>query len=297
MKTAVKTALCALAVLTLTASLSADPWKVDINTNLATALNTYSDNWTGGEAGSFTWSWLFLGIAEKQISAKLNTKSTLKMQFGQTKIQDKIEKRWSAPQKSSDLIDGEELFRFTLGLWVDPFISVRAISQFLDGSDPDLARYVNPLDITEAAGVSRTLQKTETIEWSSRLGAAARQYINRDTLNIASGSRETGVTNDGGAEFNMDLKAMNKAKWITLLSSLRIYEALVSSKADEVKGTPQENDWRSPHVKWENSLTLTFAKYLMLNVSGYAYYDKDIDDQVRLKETFSAGLTYLFSKK
>lgn len=292
-----RTVLLSGIVLTLTAGLSADPWKLDINTNLATALNTYSDNWTGGEAGSFTWGWQFLGIAERQISPKLNTKSTLKMQFGQTKIQNKTDKRWSAPEKSSDLIDGEELFRFTLGLWVDPFISARAISQFLDMSDPDFARYVNPLDITEAAGVSRTLRKTETIEWATRLGAAARQYINRDTLNIASGSRETGVTNDGGAEFDMDLAAMNKTKWITLLSSLRIYEALVSSKADEVKGTPQENDWRSPHVKWENTLTLTFAKYLMLNVSAYAYYDKDIDDQVRIKETFSAGLTYLFSKK
>jgi hypothetical protein len=297
MKNITRAVLFSSIVLTFAAGLFAEPWKLDINTNLATALNTYSDNWTGGEAGSFTWGWQFLGLAEKQISDKLNTKSTLKMQFGQTKIQNKTDKQWTAPEKSSDLIDGEELFRFTLGLWVDPFISVRAISQFLDASDNLLIRYVNPLDITEAVGVSRTLQKSETVEWSTRLGAAARQYIDRQKLDLITGARETDVTNDGGAEFNMDLKAMNKEKWITLLSSLRLYEALVSSKAEETNGTEFENDWRYPHVKFENTLTLTFAKYLMLNVSAYAYYDKDIDVDVRIKQTFQAGLTYIFSKK
>jgi hypothetical protein len=275
----------------------AEPWKIDINANLGTTLNTYSDSWTGGEAGSFTWTSQFLGIAEKQISPKLNTKATLKLQFGQTKTQDKTDKLWSAPQKSTDLIDAEELFRFTLGLWLDPFVSARGISQFLDGRDPGQIRYANPWDITEAAGGSRTLIKNETIEWGSRLGAAARQTIDRDTLNPLSGKRETGMTNDGGVELDMDLKAINKDKWISLLSSLRLYEALVSSKADELKNTSAKNYWRYPHMKFENTLILTFAKYLMLNVSAYAYYDRDIDYRIRFKETLSAGLTYIYAKK
>jgi hypothetical protein len=40
---------------------------------------------------------------------------------------------------------------------------------------------------------------------------------------------------------------------------------------------------------------LTFAKYLMLNISAYAYYDKDIASSLRLKETLAAGLTYIYS--
>jgi len=276
---------------------SAEPWKIDANANVTTAINSYSNNWTGGEAGSFTWASQFLGAAERQLTGKLNTKTTLKLQFGQTEIQDKTSKQWSMPEKSTDLIDVEELFRFTLGIWVDPFVSVRGISQFLDASDALLIRYANPWDITEAAGVSRTLRKSETIEWSTRLGGAARQLVDRDKLDTVSGARNTDITNDGGVEFNMDLKVMNKEKWITLLSSLRMYEALISSKSDEAKGTAIENDWRYPHMKWENTLTLTFAKYLMLNVSAYAYYDKDISNDIRLKETFSAGLTYAYSAK
>ena len=93
----------------------------------------------------------------------------------------------------------------------------------------------------------------------------------------------------------MDLKAMNSGKWMTLLSSLRLYEALISSKADELKGTSQEDDWRYPHMKWDNSLSLSVSKYLMINITAYALFDRDINNDVRLKETFSAGLTYIYS--
>ncbi|NLD93459.1 MAG: DUF3078 domain-containing protein [Fibrobacter sp.] len=274
-----------------------EPWKLDINANLTMTLNSYSDSWVGGDAGSFTWNSQFMGSAERQLTEKMNTKTTLKLQFGQTKLQDKATKHWSSPKKSSDLIDLEELFRFTLGAWVDPFISVRGISQFLDERDTLQTRYCNPWDITEAAGISKTLKKTEQIEWASRLGIAARQLIDRDKPDPATGKRETDVTNDGGLEFNMDCKVTNKEKWISFISALKIYEALLSSKADEFKGTADEDDWRYPHVKFENTLSLTFAKYLMLSLSVYAYYDKDIDDDVRLKQTLSAGLTYIFSKK
>jgi hypothetical protein len=271
--------------------LIAAPWKIDVNANLTTGLNTYSDNWTGGEAGSFTWASQFLGVAERQLSPKFDTKTTLKLQFGQTATQDKTSKDWSIPKKSTDLIDGEELMRWTLGAWADPFASVRGISEFVDQSDSLLTRYGNPLELTEALGASRTLKKSETIEWSSRLGAAVRQVINRSNLDTATGVRKTDVTNDGGVEIDMDLKASNKSKGAALLSSLRLYEALASSKEDSA------GNWRYPHLKWENTLTLTFAKYLMLDLSAYAYYDRDINLNFRLKETLSAGLTYIYSRK
>ena len=142
MKFTVQAILFSCFIFTLASVSSAAPWKIDANLNLTTGLNSYSNNWVGGEAGSFTWGSQFLGVAEKQISAILNTKTTLNLQFGQTVEQDKVTKQWSVPQKSTDLIDGLELLRFTLGAWVDPFISVRAISQFLDGSNTLLVRYV-----------------------------------------------------------------------------------------------------------------------------------------------------------
>jgi hypothetical protein len=276
---------------------NAAPWKIDASLNLTTGVNSYSDNWEGGEAGSFTWTSQFLGVAEKQFTKLTNSKTTLKLQFGQTAVQDKETKHWSAPQKSTDLIDGEELFRLTLASWVDPFISLRVISEFLDGSDTLFTRYGNPLDITEAVGASRTLVKNEYVEWAARLGGAARQLVDRHHLDTATGLRATDLTEDEGLEFNTDLAANNKAKWVTLLSSLRVYEALVSSKANAAKGTPEADYWKYPHVKWENTLTLRFAKYLMLNLSAYLYYDKPLSTEMRLKESCSAGLMYVFTKK
>ncbi len=294
MRLLMKTVFCAGGIFGLYTALFAEPWQLDLNANVTTALNSYSDNWTGGEAGSFTWASQFLGSAQRQLSTKTNTKTTLKLQFGQTATQDKTSKYWKPPQKSTDLIDVEELFRLTLDAWVDPFISVRGISQFLDGSDSTLTRYGNPLDVTEAVGVSKTLKKNDLVDWSTRIGAAARQVVDRRHL-TATGVRKTEVTKDGGVEFNMDVKAVNTGKWMTLLSSLRLYEALVSSKSDAFKGTDAENDWRWPHMKWENTLTMSVSKYLMLNVVAYAYFDKDIAADIRLKETISAGLTYTFS--
>ncbi len=287
----VKSSLWGCSLLLLSIGVNAEPWKIDINANISTAVSSFSDNWVGGDAGSFTWSSQFLGIAERQLGPKFNTKTTLKLQFGQTENQDKTTKVWSSPQKSSDLIDGEELFKATLGGWVDPFASIRGISEFVDGSDTLLVRYFNPLELTEAIGVNRSIQKSETIDWSTRFGGAVRQLIDRHKLDTATRQRDNSIINDGGVEFDMDLKATNKEKWVTFLSSLRLYEALASSKQDTA------DFWRYPHMKWENTLTLTFAKYLMLNVSAYAYFDKDIKDDFRLKETVSAGLTYIFSKK
>jgi hypothetical protein len=232
-----------------------------------------------------------LGVAERQLGPKFDTKTTLKLQFGQTATQDKTSKDWSVPKKSTDLIDGEELMSWTLGAWADPFASVRGISEFVDQSDSLLTRFGNPLELTEALGASRTLKKSESIEWSSRLGGALRQVINRDNLDTATGVRKTDITSDGGVEIDMDLKASNKSKGAAILSSLRLYEALASSKADTA------GNWRYPHLKWENTLTLTFAKYLMLDLSAYAYYDRDINLNFRLKETLSAGLTYIYSRK
>jgi hypothetical protein len=297
MKNVTSFALPAIIFLFLTAGAIADPWKLDLNANLTTAVNSYSNNWVGGEAGSFNWASQFLGIAERQLMPKLNTKTTLKLQFGQTAVQEKETKHWTAPVKSSDLIDAEELLRLTLGAWVDPYASVRGISQFLDGSDPLLARYINPFDLTEALGASRTWKKSETIDWSSRIGVAAHQVIDRHHLDTATLTRKTDVTSDGGFLFNMDIKAVNKEKWASWLSSLRVYEALVSSKAVETKGTSEENFWRYPHMNWENTLTLTVAKYIMLNVSAYALFDRDIAASMRLKENFSVGLTYTYAKK
>ena len=95
----------------------------------------------------------------------------------------------------------------------------------------------------------------------------------------------------------MDIKTSNPAKWLSYLGSLRIYEAIVSSRSDAFKGTKFKDDWRYPHVKLENTLTLSLAKYLMLNLSADMLYDKELSSHLRIKEALSIGLTYSYLKK
>ena len=82
-------------------------WTKFLVFDLTATQTAYSDSWTGGEAGSINWVSNLNGSAEKQLSPKLNFKSTLKMSFGQTHSQDQETKNWSKPTKSTDLIDWE----------------------------------------------------------------------------------------------------------------------------------------------------------------------------------------------
>jgi hypothetical protein len=281
----------------LTPLAASSPWKIDATGNLGAVVNSYSDSWVGGNSGSFTWSAQFLGIADKQFSNWLNTQTTLKLQYGQTEVQNNVSHIWSLPQKSVDLIDGQELLRFTCGWWADPFASVRLISQFKDQSDTLLTRYINPINITEAIGMDKTLRKTPTLTWSTRAGLAMQQYINQDVLvDTATGRRSTQTANDGGVEVDMHVNASNAKKWASLLSDLRVYEAIVSTQEGQTTGPAGNGDWRIPRVDWENTASLTFAKYLMLNMSVFLVYTTQQSRELQVQETLSAGLTYTFSK-
>ncbi len=107
------------------AFVSAEPWSKSVDANLILTQNAYSNNWAGTEVGVLSWVFNSNSLFEKQISAKLNNKNTLKLAFGQTTNQVNVNdtlKQWASPVKSTDLIDFESLLRFTLGVLVDPFI-------------------------------------------------------------------------------------------------------------------------------------------------------------------------------
>ena len=286
----------AVAVMLLASTgLAGEPWKIDLENNATLTQNVYSDNWVGGEASALSWVFNSNSIAEKQLRARIHNKNTLKLSFGQTHNQDVETKKWTSPVKSTDLIDFESVFRITIDSFVDPFIAGRVETQFLDASDPEKNRYINPVKITESIGAARVFIKTEKREWTARFGAATRQFINRDVLDPLSGERETFSSNDFGLEFVNDFKTPLAGDRITYTSKLTVYEALFYSEEDALKGQPGEDYWKSPDVNWENIFTAGITKYLMVNLYVQLLYDKQIDLGGRLKQTMSLGLTYKFS--
>ncbi len=281
------TALCMLGVSPALMEISAgEPWKLSLDANLTMTLNVYSDDWTGGEAGALSWASRLEAIAQKQVGKYLQTKNTLKLAFGQTKTQ-RDDDSWTAPQKSTDLIDLETRWKSTLGGWVDPYVSVRGVSQFIDLSDTTAPRYypyVNPIDITESIGALRELVQKDEVAWTLRLGGALRQNINRWEPDE---DYATMVTNDGGVEIVTDFEAELHDGFLKYKAGLKVYEALFRADSDEIP-----DHWRYPDINWENTLTVNITKYVMVSYYLQLLYDKEVSANARVKHALAFGLTY-----
>lgn len=272
----------------------ANPWKITLDAGLMTTQNAYSDSWSGGESGSLSWATNWAFAAQKQYTPKLNHKNTTKLSFGQTVSQTES-KKWNRPVKSTDLIDLESLLRLTLGLVVDPFVSARYETQFRDASDPSNIRSFNPATITGSLGAARSFFNEKNRELTMRLGVSAKQRINRnvmvDPVNL---TRATAKQKNGGLEYITDYRTPVFSDKVQYVAKLSVYKAFYNSNADALAGLPNENYWKSPDVNWENTLTASISKYLMVNLYLQWLYDKEVDVRGRLKETLSLGLTYSY---
>ncbi|MDY0151688.1 MAG: hypothetical protein RBS43_05395, partial [Candidatus Cloacimonas sp.] len=186
----------------------------------------------------------------------------------------------------SDKIDLESIMRFTTSAWVDPFVAARMESQFLDLSDPALTRIVNPILFTETAGVVRTFVETEQNTFTTRLGAAFRENLNRDVMQ-PSGDREMVTTTDGGLEMVAEYKHNFTPLDANFQSRLQVYEALFNSKSADLN-----EDWKSPDVVWENVLNTKLWGMISANLSFEARYEKEAVHKLQWKQVLGLGISY-----
>lgn len=284
--------LILIVVLLAAISLSAEPWIVKGDLNLNLTQNAYSNNWDGTENGSITWVAGTNMSAEKALSPLFYNINSLKLAFGQTHQQEKNaadERYWAKPVKSTDKIDAEALLKMTMDTWVNPFAAVRMESQYIDLSDPTLTRLVNPMKFTESAGITRNFIDRGNLQLSSRLGMAIRENLNRDVLMAdASGNRENITTIDGGIESVTEFKNVFAPSNISYNSKLQIYQALFNSKSDDYL----HEEWKSPDVNWEHSLSLKVWKAVSLNAYLQLIYEKEQIAELQFKETMGLGFSY-----
>jgi len=281
--------LAAIVVLlaALCGSLSAEPWSKSLNTDFTLTQNAYSDSWTGGEAGTISWVWNAIGLFEKQFAPRFKYRNNSKLSFGQTHIQNKETKEWAPPQKSTDLIDIENLGLLTLRSFIQPYVGLRFESQFLDASVPQINRYLSPMKFTESAGGAREFFKTDKNQLLSRLGFALRQISTEIVVDTALEETERENTNDGGIESVTDLK-LTVSENLTYISKLSLFQALYFSESD----TASNDFWKAIDVNWENSLAAKVHKFVTVSMYTQLLYDKQIDKRGRFKETLALSLTY-----
>lgn len=273
----------------------AQGWNLGADGSLMVTQNAVSNNWTGGETGSVSWTSNLTCLAEKQLHQKIHNRNTLELAFGQSYTQRQESKVWEKPVKSTDIIKLESIFRFTFGLFVDPFAGGKIESFFLDNSDPEKDRYVNPMTFTESFGLAKVLIKDGGREWTARLGAGFRQYLDRDVLvSPVANKRENLTANDGGLEFVNEFTTPLGNDRIVLINRITVFQALFYSRAEELKGLPNEDYWKAPDVNWENIFTGNVTEHIMVNLYTQLFYDKEMDLGAQFMQTLSLGLTYSF---
>lgn len=287
----------ALLVLT-TAAIAAEqpeptPWKAEFSTGILTTQSAYSDNWTGGEAGSINWIAFYNSTTKRQITRNWYNQYDWKLSFGQTHIQDKESKDWQKPTKSEDKIRGDAILRLTKGWFADPYFALTVESQFLDASSPYNTRYVNPLELTESSGLARTIVNIpDKTLLTSRLGLGLRQRFTRyddfsDSTDTSPGTKSES-TMDGGFEWVTDLKLGSATSKYSFDSKLTVFQALFNSKSDEAV-----NDyWKTADLNWDNILRVKVSSLINVGLAWQLLYDKEIDLGGRLKQALSVGLVY-----
>lgn len=266
-------------------------WEKTLDLSLNTTQSSYSDSWTGGEAGNMSWTANANGIFKKQLSPIFNLKNTLKFAFGQTLSQDKDTKKWAKPTKSTDKIDLESVGLFTLNSFINPYVALRLESQFLDASVTGHYRYVNPILLTQSAGIAKEPLKDEKNDILFRLGFAFRENISRALQPPDSSTTKSVTATDGGMEYVADIKTVLSDK-LGYIGKLTLYKAFFYSEKDDFKGTSQADYWKAVDANWENSLIASVSKYVQVVLYTQLLYDKQISLKGRLKETLSLGLTY-----
>ncbi|HOR03118.1 MAG TPA: DUF3078 domain-containing protein [Candidatus Syntrophosphaera sp.] len=272
--------ILAAALLLSFALLFAEAWKFDSDIMVNLTQSQFSDNWAGSELSNITWTASMNNTAQKQLAEWLKNKNTLKLAFGQTHLQKEDllgETYWEKPQKSTDQIAFESLMQFTLKTFVDPYLSLRADSQFLDEAGTKTL-VVNPILFTESAGIMKTIVDGEKTKLNARIGGAVRENWNR---------RVDGIPVDGGIEGIVEFKQIFGLLNASYNSRLSAYKALF--KSDAVAGV---DNWKAPDLKWENLLSLNLWKMLSLNLNLDFIYEKEQSPDIQWKEILGLGFSY-----
>lgn len=285
-----KKVLIVISIAVIATGLMAEGWNKEGDISLTMNQNSYSDNWAGGEKGSISWVFNANFLAEKQLTKKVHNKNTLKLAFGQTHNQmldENDEKYWAKPDKSTDLIDFESLFRFTLDSVVDPYASFNLDSQFLDESGEE-TKIFNPMQLTEAFGVAKVFIKDDTQELSTRLGGAFKQYMNS--------YEDIDNTNDGGVEFVAEYRKPFAEKRIKYSTNLNLYKPMFFSEADAYEDRGMEDTWKQVRMDWQHDVDVSLTKLVSLKLYMQLLCNEMVSemiiDEVQFKETLGLGLNY-----
>ncbi len=266
------------------------PWRFGTNVGLNLSQSAFSTNWAGGDRGSLVWVLTSQSDAGRQFSRSFNWSNKLNLAYGQTAKQspdtDATELRWESPDKTTDQIALESIGRWTLGALLDPYVAFNAETQFQDQSDPRGALALNPVKLKESAGVARLLFKTPDSEGLTRLGFGLRQTLARAFTDALGDETRSFTSNDGGVEWQTDVKQPLLAKRVLYKGTLLVFQPVFYSKSGDLEtvddllrealpGRESVADfWTTTDVNFTNDFSAQITKNLGVNLAVQWVYDK-----------------------
>lgn len=265
-------------------------WQTNVIFDLTATQVSYSDSWTGGEAGSFSWVSNLNADTEKKLADWVDLRSVLRLSFGQTLIQNDSN-QWQKPQKATDLIDWETVASYDIHWAAEPYTAFRLESQFVDASVSDKKRYFSPMTLTESAGLTKNFYKKDEDFFKSRIGGAVRQTITSVITDMEELTTERETTTDFGFESVTDAQLTLSDK-VLYIGKLTLYKAVSFSESDELEGTVREDYWKAVDVDWENTVKAEISRIVTVSFYTQFLYDKQISKKGRLKQTLGIGVTY-----
>jgi hypothetical protein len=278
-------------------SLATGPWTFGTTALLALSQSAFSSNWAGGDRGAIVWTLGTDSRLERQFGARFNWSNHLVLAFGQTSKQEPDPDEsgdldWDSPEKSTDKIEFESVGRWTLDTYVDPYVSLRLDSQFLDQSNPLGDETFNPIKLKESAGVARVLRKTEDSEAITRAGFGLRQTIGRTLIADPEVRTEHFTSNDGGLEWQTDVTQPVLGRKILWKAQLLVFHPLFYSRSDALEAfdarvaagdasRPAEpaaervaDFWKAPDVNLQSAWSAEITKSIGVALFAQLVYDK-----------------------
>ncbi len=277
------------------------PWTLGEVLSLTVSQSTFSNNWAGGDHGSIVWVLGSASSAERQFTARFNSKSTLQLAYGQTsrQVDDPAhpgQRTWVAPDKTTDQVLLESVGRFTLDTYVDPYFALRAETQFQDRSSPLGVLNFNPVRLKETAGIARVIVKTDDRETITRLGFGFRQVMGRTLLSASPRVTTNASSNDGGFEWQTNVKQPILQKKVLYTAALLLFQPLFFSLSGPLEqldrdaqaaAIPHEavaDRWKATNVNFQNTFAAQITKGISVNLYAEFEYTK-LDGALKLDPT------------
>lgn len=269
-------------------------WDNDVTLGLNFTQNSFS-NWEEGGSSSVAWAWVFDAGAH-YIQPRYDWETDLNLEYGLVK------QEGQDLRKSVDRIELDTVYTHRLGYFVEPFASASFKSQLTLGRDysaevedpsenesfPRTSKFADPLYMTQAVGVGRTLSPG----LRSRLGFALREVRTNEFRRYGCTDEETESIEDVQTRDRVcdELRVDTGLESVTRLERTFNEEKTILKSRLTLFFSFEQRD--QVDVNWRNELSAELIKYVTLNFALELLYDKDIRDVLQTKQVLGIGLRF-----